>query len=396
MENKRFTLILEPISKRINVFEGSTVYKSILALNLPVGALCAGKGTCGKCLIRIVDPNAKISEPSEKEKKYLDNKKVLEGYRLACQTKILGDLRVFLTDSLMPKGYRILVDADLRTLGIKESDKITPIISSKLCKVASADLNNPKSDLSCLIEGISERDNNFKICENNRELHVNNILYRICKKLSKTIRKENGIVTAYFRKLFLKDSWILYDIDAGNKINKSFGLAIDIGTTTIVGYLIYLKTGEIVAISSMLNPHVAFGEDIISRIAYIIKNNGIEKAKNTLVSALNQILENCCEKTNISASCVKDISIVCNTGIHHMLFGLNPEFLSMSPYIPVFKAPTNISAHILGIKCNPNVNVYSPPVIAGYVGTDTIGCIISSKINTYDKYSLLIDIGTNG
>jgi len=146
----------------------------------------------------------------------------------------------------------------------------------------------------------------------------------------------------------------------------------------------------------MLNPQVKIGEDIVSRITYIVKNNAIDKAKELLVNAVNNILEDCCNKANISISEVRDISIVGNTAMHHMFFGLPSEFLAVSPYTPVFKAPINISAGTLGIKCNPNVNVYSPPVVAGYVGTDTIGCIISSKINSFKKYSLLIDIGTNG
>ena len=396
MENKRNTLILEPISKRINVVEGSTVYESLLALNLPIGALCAGKGTCGKCVISVLDPNPKISEPSEQEKKILNNQKILEGYRLACQTKILGDLRVFLTDSLISRGIRILVDADLESLGIKNNDKSNPGITSLLCKITSADLSNPKNDLSRLFEDVIERNSNYKINENHTLFHVNDILYNTIKKLPHIMRKEDGLVTAFFRKLSLEDPWTLHDIDVGDKTNNLFGLAIDIGTTTLVGYLICLKTGEIAAVSAMLNPQVAIGEDLISRITYIVKNNAIHKAKELVINAINYILEDCCDKAHISISCVKDISVVGNTGMHHIFFGITPEFLAVSPYIPVFKAPINVSAGMLGIKCNPNVNVYSPPVIAGYVGTDTIGCIISSKINTYDKYSLLIDIGTNG
>lgn len=396
MENKRITLILEPISKRVNIIKGSTVYESLLALNFPIGALCAGKGTCGKCMIRVLDPNPKVSKPSLQEKEILSNQELLEGYRLACQTKILGDLRVFLTDSLTSRGIRILIDANLESLGLRNYDKINPGITSQLCKTTSADLADPKNDLSRLFEGIIGRDNNYKLNENHSVFHVNDILYTILKELPYIMRKEDSLVTTFFRKLSLEDPWTLYDIDVGDKTNNIFGLAIDIGTTTLVGYLICLKTGEIVAVSAMLNPQVAIGEDVISRITYIVKNNAIHKAKELVINAINHILKDCCDKAHISISCVKDISMVGNTGMHHIFFGITPEFLSVSPYTPIFKAPINISAGKLGINCNPNVNVYSPPVIAGYVGTDTIGCIISSKINTYDKYSLLIDIGTNG
>ncbi len=396
IEKKRHTLILEPISKRLSVDEGLSIYEAILALNFPIGAFCGGKGTCGKCIIHILDSNPKISEPSEKEIKILGNEKIIEGYRLACQTRILGDLRAYLTDSLIPKSPIILVESDLESLGINDKIKIQPIIASQLYEVKNADLTNPRNDLSRLEDVIIEKSDNFKIFKNHTLSYLNDSLYNVTKKLPQIMRKQNGKITAFFRKLSLEEPWVLYDVDAGNVTDKMFGLAVDIGTTTIVGYLIYLRTSEIVAISAMLNPQVMIGEDIISRITYIVKNNAMDKAKGLLINAVNHILEDCCNKANISISEVRDISIVGNTAMHHMFFGVPSEFLAVSPYNPVFKAPINLSAGTLGIKCNPNVNVYSPPVVAGYVGTDTIGCIVSSKINTYDKYSLLIDIGTNG
>ncbi|MFX1420373.1 MAG: ASKHA domain-containing protein [Promethearchaeota archaeon] len=396
IEKNRHTLILEPLSKRVNVDNGSIVYKAILALNFPIGALCAGNGICGKCVIHILDSKPKISKPTEKEIKILGNKKLIEGYRLACQTKIFGDLRVYLTDSLIPKGPRIVVDSDLESLGINDNRKIQPIILSKVYEVKIADLANPKNDLSRLEDIILEQSNNLEIFKNRPLFYLDDCFYNIVKKLPQIIREQNGKFTAFFRKFSLEEPWVLYDIDAGNVEEKIFGLALDIGTTTIVGYLIYLKTGEIAAISAMLNPQVTIGEDIISRITYIVKNNAIDKATKLIIYAVNHILEDCCNKANISMSDVRDISIVGNTAMHHMFFGIPTEFLAVAPYIPVFKAPINLSAGTLGIKCNPNANVYSPPVVAGYIGTDTIGCIVSSKINTYKKFSLLIDIGTNG
>ncbi|MFX0003791.1 MAG: ASKHA domain-containing protein [Promethearchaeota archaeon] len=396
IEKYRHTLILEPLSKRINVVNGSLIYKAILALNFPISALCAGNGKCGKCIIQILDFNPKISKPTEKEIKILGRDNLIEGYRLACQTKIFGDLRVYLTNSLIPKGARIVVNSDLKSLGIHDINKIQPIVVSKEYKVETADLTGPKNDLSRLEDIIIEQSNDFRIFKNPPTFYLNDSLYNIVKKLPKIIRKENGKITAFFRKLSMEEPWVIYDIETGNVSEKIFGLAIDIGTTTIVGYLIYLKTGEIAAISAMLNPQVTIGEDIISRITYVVKNNAMDKAKKLIINAVNHILEDCCNKANISVSDVRDICIVGNTAMHHMFFGIQSEFLAISPYIPAFKAPINLSAGVLGIKCNPNVNVYSPPVVAGYVGTDTIGCIISSKIDTYKKYSLLIDIGTNG
>ncbi|MFX1497525.1 MAG: ASKHA domain-containing protein [Promethearchaeota archaeon] len=396
MKNQRVTLILEPISKRIGVMKESTVYESLLALNFPMSALCAGNGTCGKCKIKILDPDANVSEPSEKEKKILGIQNIVEGFRLACQAKIFGDLRVYLTDSLISRGTRILVDSGLEFLGIKYNDKVNPAITSQMCEITSVNLSNPRNDLSGLFEAIIESNNNFNIKENHSNFFVDDTLYLVAKKLPHIMREKNGLLTAYFRRPSLKDQWTLYDIDAGDKSNEIYGLAVDIGTTTLVGYLIHLKTGETASISAIVNPQVAIGEDLISRITYIVKNDALHKAKELIVDAISDIIEDCCTKANISVSSVKDISIVGNTGMHHIFFGITPQFLSISPFVPAFKAPINLTAEKQGLRCNPTVNVYSPPVIAGYVGTDTIGCIISSKIYSYDTYSLLIDIGTNG
>jgi uncharacterized 2Fe-2S/4Fe-4S cluster protein (DUF4445 family) len=395
-ENKRVTLILEPLSKRINVDYGSLIYSALLALNFPITALCAGKGACGKCLIHILESDHKISEPTDKEEKILGKEKIKKGYRLACQTQIFGDLRVYLTDSLLPRGTRILVDSDLESLGINKESKIQPIITSRLYELNIEDLSKAGNDFSLLENIIELNSDNVKIYKNHKLSYLDNSLYNITKKLPQIVRDQNSKITAFFRKLSSEEPWLLYDIDTGNASDKIFGLAIDIGTTTIVGYLIYLKTGEITAISSMLNPQVKIGEDIVSRISYVIKKNAIDTAKDLLIKAIDFILEDSCNKAHISTSEVRDIAIVGNTAMHHMFFGIPTEFLAVSPYNPVFKAPINLSAGTLGINCNPNINVYSPPVIAGYIGTDTIGGIISSKIYTYKKYALLIDIGTNG
>lgn len=390
---KRCELILEPISKRIDVAEGSTIYDAIVALNFPIGAFCGGKGTCGKCKIRIVDPNASVSEPTDHEYRALTEEEIDEGYRLACQTKIFGDSRVYLTDQMMPKGNRILVDADLENLGIKNNVKIDPFIKTQKLYVIPADMNNPRNDFSGLAESMLVKDH-LTIFENDIE-SIDDVKYEIARILPHAIRSHEGKISAYFRRT--RDGrFQLFDVEENEQEKKAFGLAFDIGTTTVVGYLVNIETGLISSISAMLNPQVAIGEDLVSRITYIKENNALEKAQDLVTDAINHIINDVCRKAEMPKTAIKDMVVVGNTGMHHMFFGLPTDYLAVAPFVPVFKAPINISARKLGLNCNPNVNVYSPPVIAGYVGTDTIGCIVSSKIDKIDEYSLLIDIGTNG
>jgi uncharacterized 2Fe-2S/4Fe-4S cluster protein (DUF4445 family) len=170
---------LEPTSKRLSVDKGQYIYEAILALDFPLGAFCGGDGTCGKCIVQILDSNPKISKPSEKEKKILGKLRLSEGYRLACQTKILGNLRVYLTDSLIPKGPRILVDADLETLGINKIVNIQSNIASQLVEVKDANLTNPKNDLSRLEDSIHAKSDKFRIFINPKSFNLDNTLYEV-------------------------------------------------------------------------------------------------------------------------------------------------------------------------------------------------------------------------
>jgi uncharacterized 2Fe-2S/4Fe-4S cluster protein (DUF4445 family) len=417
LESKRHTVILEPISKRVNILEGQTVYEALLSLNYPIGALCGGKGTCGKCLIQIIDKDAKISPPSKLEILKIGNEKISQGFRLACQTKIEGDSRVYLTESLLSNNSKILIDSDIKGLGIEPNRDLDPIIRAEFFKVQEATLENPISDLSRFENSLKEMEKNSRLsnqykvsssnnihCEQDTKPHersiINDQLFQLLTTFPSKIRNQAGKITAFFRRNMQMgpntNVWELFDVEDGDYRDKIYGLAVDIGTTTIVAYLINLTNGELISIAAMLNPQTAIGEDLISRITYIKKNNARGKAQELLTGAINSLLNDTCIKGSIKIADVKDIVVVGNTGIHHMFFGLPSEYLALSPFTPVVKAPMYVRANTLGLSCNSNVNVYSPPVIAGFVGTDTIGCIIASRIDLYDKYTLLIDIGTNG
>ncbi|MHA1872254.1 MAG: ASKHA domain-containing protein [Promethearchaeota archaeon] len=425
-ESERLTLILEPISKRVSVNKGMRVYDVLIALNYPIGALCGGSGACGKCLIKVDEKDSKdtseyLGAPTQAEYKLLGKDKIEEGYRLACQTHILKDIRIFLTDTILPKSNRILVDADIKSLGLekfKEFQEIKPLVLSIDIEVDKPTLENQIDDFSRVIRAlrkkIEDKDGTYNLINSNNpnnpnnpnnqnnqnNLNIKNIddindtNYRILQKLPHILRETGGKITLFLRN---RGAYLeIFDVGATYKIKDYFGLAVDIGTTTIVGYLINLLNGEVSSISAMLNPQVSLGEDLVSRISYIKKNNAIEKGKKLIVDAINKIIDDCISKSKVKRDLIKDVVVVGNTGIHHMFFGVPSQYLAVTPFVPVCKHPINISAASLGINLNPNVNIYTPPVIAGYVGTDTIGCIVSSRIDTYEKFTLLIDIGTNG
>ncbi|MBN2156312.1 MAG: DUF4445 domain-containing protein [Candidatus Lokiarchaeota archaeon] len=384
-------LIVEPISKRIEVKSGASIYDALIALNYPIGALCGGKGTCGKCKILCVKNQENLSPLNVIEKNLLTPEEQKNNIRLACQSFIFGDTRISLLEGLISHGNKILIDSDLLAVRGNIQEKFDPFIKLMHLKIPLPTLHNNGDDLyrmtSIIRKSFPERVLHLS------PIMIDNDLYTITRSMSTKIRSKEGKITLYY---WLKDETLeILDVEEGyNK--KLYGIAIDLGTTTIVGYLINLLSGDIVSISSMLNPQVSIGEDLITRISYICQNEAKHTAQTLLISALNQILTDTCEKAKVSKLDVKELVVVGNTGMHHMLYGLNSEQLARTPFVPVFKAPIYINSAQLGIQASPQGRLYSPPVVAGFVGTDTIGCIVSSRIDTYEKFSLLIDIGTNG
>nr|MDO8086109.1 ASKHA domain-containing protein [Candidatus Sigynarchaeum springense] len=387
---ERCVLIIEPVSKRLNVARGRSVYDALVAMSFPVGAFCGGRGTCGKCKIRVLETEGNLSPPTEREINKLGIQSIKDGFRLACQAVLQGDCRVYLTDALLPKGNRILVDSDMSHLGIKTEVKMNPFVFSRRIVVPGASIEKPTADVTRLLDAL-EQDSDGRL-----RASIDDAGYDLAKVIPGLLRQSNGRVTAFLHVDANGKSPCLFDVVSGDKGSAIYGIAIDIGTTTIVGYLINVVSGEQVAISAMLNPQVAIGEDVVSRISYVARNGAQSRAQALVVGALNEIIADACKKGNVSPSDVRDIVAVGNTAMHHLFLGLDARYLAVSPFTPVFKAPANVRARQLGLTCNPNANVYMPPVIAGYVGTDTIGCIVASRIDLFDKYTLLIDIGTNG
>jgi uncharacterized 2Fe-2S/4Fe-4S cluster protein (DUF4445 family) len=386
----RRVLILEPISKRVSVPAGTTIYNALLALNFPISAFCGGIGRCGKCRVTIAEANAAVSPPTEKELAILGEELVSQGTRLACQTVVEGDCRVMLGESLLPAGSRILVDSDVQALGIDVQVGVDPLVHGHVVTVLKPTIEQPDSDYTRLKAVLQDEFSHVQ-AEN-----IDDTMWEIMKTLPDRLRENGGLVTCFFQNANSMSHDRLIDIVAGDHATENYGLAVDIGTTTIVGYLINLLTGETAAISAMLNPQVSIGEDVVSRITFVTRNDGLGKAQGLVVGALNEILTTTCEKAGVSKNDVRDVVVVGNTAMHHLFFGLPTKQLAVSPFVPAFKDPINIRAKLLGLECNPNANVYSPPVIAGYVGTDTIGCLATARMDQFEKYTLLIDIGTNG
>jgi len=178
-------------------------------------------------------------------------------------------------------------------------------------------------------------------------------------------------------------------------VSGSYAVAFDIGTTSIVAYLLSMPSGRQIAALGMLNPQVKFGADVISRVAYAMEN-GVRPLTDCVRKALNDLIDRLCAKTGISRQNICRISIVGNTCMHHLFLGVSPESLGKAPYMPAVREAKILSAKDCGLEIHPDVKVCLPPVIAGFVGSDTVACMLAESWQRREKLSLMIDIGTNG
>ena len=367
------------------------IYDLLLKLNLPIRSICGGLGTCGKCKVLIQKGSEYLNQITNAEKKFLSNEDLESGYRLACQTKI-NDKYIDMLQELKPPQFRIFLpsellfeDFNILTFGIRKETILNPAIKKFFLDIKKPTLDEPIPDFERVIAEITAKDNTIK--EDQIEIDFN-----LINKLPNILRENNHKIT-----LTLWNDNEIIECEPSDTTENNYGIAFDIGTTTIVGYLINLDNGKVYSLASKLNSQTAYGEDVITRLSFI-KNDqkGLQKLNLAVLNDLNNIISKVCEKSKIKSSQIYEATIVGNSVMHHIFLNLDPINIGLSPFIPVIQKGMNIKARTLNLKISKNGYVYTVPIIAGFVGADTVGVILSSNINSQKDLTLAIDIGTNG
>jgi uncharacterized 2Fe-2S/4Fe-4S cluster protein (DUF4445 family) len=256
--------------------------------------------------------------------------------------------------------------------------EVEPNLRKIFLRVPPPTLSDQRADLSRVLDSLEQE------VQPPRELAV-------LKDLPARLRQEEFAVTAV-----LSDEELI-EVEAGDTSNKNYGIAFDIGTTTIVGYLMNLETGEELAVASLINPQVTYGDDVISRIAFSSKARGnLDLLQSNVVGAINDIILEASHKAKISPHHIYEMTAVGNTCMTHLLLGINPASLATLPYVPVNTGERLVPAEELGIKINPRGRVLVLPNIAGFVGADTVGVILASALEESRELRIAVDIGTNG
>jgi len=366
----RYKALFKPEEKEVSVERGTRLLEAIIEAGVDINSSCGGKGTCKKCKVIIEGP----TETDSKCK--IDPELMGKGYRLACQTYVAGDITVFVPEEARMLGHQIMEGHGAHGLG-----SLSPLTRSMTVDLAPPDLVNNLADLERLARYLDPEEGRLSIpLDVLRELPslLRSSGWRL--PLVKEDEESGGGI-----------------VDIGQSEGCNFGVAVDIGTTTVVLSLIDLLSGKTMATASEYNRQTRAGDDVISRIAYA-EEGGLEELQDQVIHTINHILLEARASAGklVGQREITAMSVAGNTTMMHLFLGLDPRNIRYDPYIPVTNLPLTIRAKELGLGINPNAPVYCVPGRASFVGGDITADVVFSGMRDGNELALLIDVGTNG
>lgn len=358
----------------MTVPQGSMVLDAALECGIDVAATCGRRGRCRSCRVKAI--SGEIAPPNLQDTLQLGQDAVHERFRLSCQMPAIADCAVAAMPPKSEAGHQILSDMGAFSAGEHQID--SGVRKFYVHAKAPEDENHQTSDieeiLSCLPPGIS------------REVSLD-----VLRRLPTILRAELGRLTV----TTFRDRII--DLEPGDTSGRIYGMAFDVGTTSVVGSLVDLRTGEQLASVGAVNPQAIYGGDLMSRIAYAqFDAKKLQTLRGRILNQLNEFIDKATEQAGILPEHIYKIVIVGNTCMHHICLGIDTSYVGLAPYAPVVRDPVVVAASELPLKRAPNARVCFLPIVAGFVGADTIAGIIATRIYESEGIRLLVDIGTNG
>lgn len=366
----------EPVGRRGESPPGETLLECARILGIDVVNLCGGLGECGRCVVQVI--NGKVSEPTAVEWEFLLPEKIAQGYRLACCTIPHSDCKVQVPPESLSSPQRMQVEGE--ELPVEPN----PLTQTYLVFLEPPTLDDLRSDATRLTDSLEQQ-------HDLEEVTIDiDVLHQISPRLRKGIDPSDGKLRAH---VGMREREIIGLLDLGAP---PLGLAVDLGTSKIALYLLDLTTGRTLASHGLMNPQIAYGEDIITRIAYIDKDEShATRLRELVVEALNETVAEMCVKVDASPDHIVDTVVVGNTAMHHIFLGLPLKQLARAPYIPAVTSTLDLKARDVGLTLLPGGYVHLMANIAGYVGADHIAMLLAAEIEQQPGVTLAMDIGTN-
>ena len=378
MNSKNPEVVFLPSGLRGPLKAGTRLDQAARELGADLQNLCGGQGKCGKCRVRAVSPDVPhgaLSPPTAMEIKALPQAERQAGWRLACQTEVYGDATIDLPDESRTGRQVICKAAGSQTAAPD------PLVRRRTVQVPPPDLAAPTADWERVAAALAAAGETGALLPDPGML----------KDLPATLARTGGRVAAILNDA---DQCIVVLQDPPPPLA---GVALDIGTTSLAAYLCDLETGSVLASTSAINPQVAFGEDVIARIAHAAAATGGRQAlQETVIDAVNRLLEDLAAQSGVPPQAMVEMVGVGNTCMHHLFAGIDPAALGRAPFAPAVFQPLDIPARDLGLNLAPGARAHLLPVVSGFVGADTVGAVLATLAETSAQTTLLVDVGTNG
>lgn len=346
---------------------GDTLTTAAEQAGLTLTTPCGGSGTCGKCRVRIVEGEAPATDT---DRAALGLEATQEGYRLACRTLVAGDVTVDIpAESLAEKPHKILTSSH------SNETVLRPAVRKVFFETRAPDRNSPESDLARLRGAIGD-------CS---------VPGEVLASLPRFLRDNRWRGTAVI------SHNTLIALEKGNTADELYGVAFDVGTTTIAASLVDLTTGIETAGACCINPQCSFGDDVLSRVSCIREDAAmLLRLQSTVVVAMNRLLDQLMAGGAVPRERIYEILVAGNTTMQQILCGFDPSALGVLPFTPVFDTSRRLQAASIGLEAHPRADMVVFGQIGGFVGGDTLACMVSCRIDRWERPVLLVDIGTNG
>ncbi|MDZ7262883.1 MAG: ASKHA domain-containing protein, partial [candidate division KSB1 bacterium] len=360
----------EPSGRIVPVLPGTSLLTASERAGFRLPSICGGQGTCGKCKVRILQGTSSFTSL---EQESLSSEERQQGIHLACQTLVHQNLTVEMLTEEQTEGTKFL------TYGMPVEMELDDHLQKFYLDLPQPGLENQAADLETIEQAISSKGEKLKIS------------LPLLQKLSNLLREQQFKITA------VTANGQLLTVEKGDTTSRRFGLAVDLGTTTIVGVLVDMSTGRDLAISARTNPQVAHGADVISRIQFATREpDGLQRLQRLVIGSINEIIDELTHQAGVTHREIYEMALAGNTIMEHLFLGVNPEYIAMAPYVPTFKRSQIVPAAELGLNILPQATVWTVPNISGYVGGDITGLILAFELHRRDTLTLALDIGTNG
>lgn len=382
-------VVFTPSGKRGRFALGTPVLAAARSLGVDIDSVCGGRGICGRCQVTVSEGSfakhgiesrtSHLSERGRNETRYDEKRGLAPGRRLSCSALLEGDVVIDVPADSQVHRQVVRKRAEARDI------EIDPAIRLCYVEVAEPDMHHPSSDLERLFGALEEQ----------WELEVTRADPHVLRTLQKTLRSGNWTVTAAVHMPHAGQRSEIIALWPGFH-DRAYGLAVDVGSTTIAAHLCALDTGEVLASAGLMNPQIRFGEDLMSRVSYVMMNPGGEEEMTTVIrAALSDLAAEVAAEAGVDLEEVLSAVLVGNPVMHHLFLGLDPTELGGAPFALATGLALDLTARDLDIRLADGARVYILPCIAGHVGADAAGVALSESPHLNDELTLVVDVGTN-